>query len=266
MDSDFRRRFGPPEPEPEGDAKAADEGMDTRLIWAGLFFSIALFAEFPGLDLLISAHYYSPQGGFVHRQDPVVMALYNWTPWIGRGLLVVMAVFAMAAPALARRFDARGREAWATACRGAWRHAAVVALCSALVGPGIVIEGVLKNTVGRPRPVQVAFFGGTQAYQGPLALGPDPGSHKSFVSSHAAAGFALMGLGLTCGAVWRRRWFLIGTVTGSAVGLGRVMQGGHFFSDILFAFYAVWLSCELVAWIDRKRMARHAPPPRRRRM
>lgn len=263
MDSDFQPRFAPPEPEAD---EPGDEGMDTRLIWAGLFFSLAIFAEFPGLDLLISARYYSPELGFIHRQDPVVLALYNWTPWLGRGLLVVLLVFALAAPWLARRLSGQGHADWAERCRGAWRHAAVIALCSALVGPGLLIEGVLKNSVGRPRPVQVTLFGGTARYQGPLAIGPDPGSHKSFVSSHAAAGFALMGLGLTCGPVWRRRWFLIGTVTGAAVGMGRIMQGGHFFSDILFAFYAVWLSCELVVWIDRKRLARHAPPPRRRTM
>ena len=51
--------------------------------------------------------------------------------------------------------------------------------------------------------------------------------------------YALMGLGLGCGPSWRRRWFLIGTVAGAVVGLGRIMQGGHFLSDIIFAFYAV---------------------------
>ena len=111
--------------------------------------------------------------------------------------------------------------------------------------------------MGRPRPVQVVPFGGTDAYHGPFVPGHDPSNHRSFVSSHAAAGFWLMSLGLTCGPVWRRRWLLIGTVTGAAIGAGRMMQGGHFLSDIIFAFYAVWLSCELVAWADRRLAGRH---------
>jgi len=69
--------------------------------------------------------------------------------------------------------------------------------------------------------------------------------------------FWLMSLGLTCGPLWRRRWLLIGIVAGGVVGLGRMLQGGHFFSDILFAFFTVWLSCEIVAWLDKRRRSRH---------
>ena len=62
---------------------------------------------------------------------------------------------------------------------------------------------------------------------------------------------------------WRRRWFLIGLVSGAVIGAGRIMQGGHFLSDVIFAFYTVWLSCELVAWIDHRRLQRSQPPPSR---
>ncbi len=253
MDAPPRRNRHAP-PAETGDA---DDRLDTRLIWAGLFFALAIFAKAPGLDLLVSARYYDASLGFIHKQDAVVVALYDWTPWIGRGLVVAMAVFAIIAPWLARRSAARGDQAQAG--RMMWlRHAAVVSFCCALLGPGLLIEGVFKNTWGRPRPVQVVEFGGQASYHGPFVPGHEPGRHKSFVSSHAAAGFSLMSLGLTCGATWRRRWLLIGIVTGSIVGLGRMMQGGHFLSDIIFAFYGVWLTCELVAWLDRRRMARAA--------
>ncbi len=224
----------------------------TRLIWAGLFFALAIFAKLPGLDLLVSANYYNAEAGFFHRDAPMVRALYDWTPILGRALVVVLLLFALSAPRISRMLVRRGKAEMAQRCKGPLRHAAVVAVCCALLGPGLVIEGVLKNTVGRPRPVQVEQFGGTQVYQGPFVQGKDPKHHRSFVSSHAAAGFALISLGLTCGPVWRRRWLLIGIVTGGIVGLGRMMQGGHFLSDVIFAFYAVWLSCELVAWIDRR--------------
>jgi len=35
-----------------------------------------------------------------------------------------------------------------------------------------------------------------------------------------------------------------------------MMQGGHFLSDVIFAFYAVWVPSELVAALDRRRLAR----------
>ncbi len=240
------------------------EGLDNRLVWATLFFALAVAAKFPGLDLLISARYFDAARGFFHAQDPLVVALYDWTPWLGRGLALLMAIHALTAPWLARALMASGRTELAQRCRGPWRRVSAVFVCAALLGPGLVIEGVFKNTMGRPRPVQVIEFGGTEVFHGPFRPGHNPESHRSFTSSHAAAGFALMGLGLTCGPVWRRRWLLIGLVAGGVVGLGRMLQGGHYLTDVVFSFYAVWLSCELVAWVDRRRLSKGQPPPSRR--
>ena len=253
MNSEIRRRSRRHLQESDPDE------LDTRLIWAGLFFSLAIFAQFPGLDLLVSVNYWNAEQGFFHRNDPVVRALYDWTPLLGRTLVAVLAVFAMLAPLIASLLQKQGREDQARQAVGPWRHLAVVSVCCALLGNGLVIEGLCKGFMGRPRPDQVEPFGGADAYHGPFVPGDDPDNHRSFVSSHAAAGFALMSLGLTCGPVWRRRWLLIGTVAGAVVGFGRMLQGGHFLSDIIFAFYAIWLSCELVAWADRKRLSRSTP-------
>ncbi len=244
-------------------APAAPHERDTRLIWAGFFFALAIFAEFPGVDLLVSARYFVQGQGFVHAQDPVVLWLYLWTPWLGRGLLLAMVIVSLWGRGLGTWATAKGHAAWGCFLSGSGRHAAILATCAALLGPGLIIEGLFKNTVGRPRPVQVDLFGGTSTYQGPFVIGHEPGSHKSFCSSHAATGFALMGLGLGCGPVWRRRWFVIGTLAGAAAGMGRILQGGHFLSDIIFAFYAVWLSCEWVAWMDHRRTMRKADAARR---
>jgi lipid A 4'-phosphatase len=238
---------------------ANEDERDTRLIWAGLFFALAIFAQLPGLDLIVSSRYFVAGKGFVHAQDPVVLWLYQWTPWLGRGLLVAMIVVALGGGRLGAWLAHGGRQDAGNWLAGHGRRIATLAACAAVLG----IEGVFKNTVGRPRPVQVAYFGGDTLYQGPFAIGDEPGSHKSFCSSHAAAGFALMTLGLGCGPVWRRRWFIIGTATGAVVGAGRILQGGHFLSDIIFAFYAVWLSCEWVAWMDHRRTMRLAEAARR---
>lgn len=253
MNSEIRRRSRRHLQEPDPDE------LDTRLIWAGLFFSLAIFAQFPGLDLLVSVNYWNAELGFFHRNDAVVRALYDWTPLLGRALVAALALFAMLAPLIARFQQKRGREDQARRTLGPWRHLATLSVCCALLGNGLVIEGLCKGLMGRPRPVQVEQFGGTEAYHGPFTPGDDTANHRSFVSSHAAAGFALISLGLTCGPVWRRRWLLIGTVAGAVVGFGRMLQGGHFLSDIIFSFYAIWLSCELVAWADRKRLSRSTP-------
>lgn len=252
-----------PDERPDESTDPGDAGLDNRLIWAVFFFVVAVYAKFPGVDLFVSSRYFDAARGFVHAQDPLVLLLYDWTPPVGRALALLALLHALLAPWLAKLLAMTGHPQAAERCRGPWRHASTVFLCAALLGPGLVIEGVFKNTVGRPRPVQVEPFGGPQAFQGPFELGHNPEAHRSFCSSHAATGFALMGLGLTCGPRWRRRWFLIGLVSGAVIGAGRIMQGGHFLSDVVFAFYAVWMSCELVGWIDRRRLRRGRPPPSR---
>ncbi|MGE5450914.1 MAG: phosphatase PAP2 family protein [Acidobacteriota bacterium] len=241
-----------PTPHPDHE----DQELDTRLIWAGLFFSLAVFAKFPQIDLIVAANYYQTGAGFIHRQDPMVLWLYNWTPWLGRALVLALALFWAFNGFIASWLTRRGQLDRANRCRGPWRHLAVVAVVACLLGPGLLIEGVFKNVAGRPRPVQVLELGGTEPFHGAFEWGAHPDRHKSFVSSHAAGGFALMSLGLTCGPLWRRRWLLISIVYGGVIGLGRMMQGGHFLSDIVFAFYAVWLSCEAVRVWDQRRQTR----------
>jgi len=106
-----------------------------HLIWALLFSALALFAKFPGLDLLISARYYDPELGFFHRHQPVVIALYDWTPWIGRALVIALALYALLAPLLARYFDQQRQHSLAQRARGSWRHLATVAEVCGLLGP-----------------------------------------------------------------------------------------------------------------------------------
>ncbi|MDE2400744.1 MAG: phosphatase PAP2 family protein [Burkholderiales bacterium] len=238
--------------------KGDDAPLDTRLIWAGLFLCVALFAKLPRIDLAVAAHYYTPGLGFIHAQDPVVRALYLWSPTVGRAIVATLAVFALISPLIARLLRGLGHATLAQRCTGPWRRLAIVAVLCGLLGPGLVVEGWFKNAMGRPRPVQVIELGGTEPFHGTFQPGADTAHHRSFVSSHAAAGFWLMSLGLTAGPVWRRRWLLIGVVTGSVIGAGRMMQGGHFLSDIIFAFYAVWVSCEIIAFCDRRWQQRHA--------
>ena len=45
----------------------------------------------------------------------------------------------------------------------------------------------------------------------------------------------------------RRYWLFVGALTGGAVGLGRVIQGAHFFSDVLFGYFVVLFSALICA-------------------
>jgi len=198
------------------------------------------FAAWPDLDLQVSALFW--QGGaFVGNQIDAVRAVYLAVPWVGRvaaliGLLLVVWRWCLRAALPGRR--------WV-------RRAAALALVM-LLGVGVLVNAVLKAEWGRSRPVEVQAFGGAATYAPPwVATGPAR-ANGSFVSGHAATGFALMAVGLFGSLRTRRRWCGIGIAAGTLVGLGRVMQGGHFLSDVVFAAFAVWITGWLVrlVWLQ----------------
>ena len=119
------------------------------------------------------------------------------------------------------------------------RPAAALFLCLTL-GLGLLVHGVFKDHWGRARPVQVEAFGGQATFTSPLQPSQACRSNCSFVSGHAGTGFALIAVGTLGCLATRRRWFWIGTLGGAVLGSLRIAQGGHFLSDILFAWLMLW--------------------------
>ena len=120
-------------------------------------------------------------------------------------------------------------------------------LLSIIVGPGIVINGLLKPYYNRVRPYSIQEFGGK--FQESTFLIPS-GVGNSFPSGHVSVGFiflvlfylfyykqpkqAYYGLSFAC-------------VLGGILGMTRISQGGHFLSDVLWA-YAITHSIILVIY------------------
>ena len=111
------------------------------------------------------------------------------------------------------------------------------------LGPGLIVNGLLKEHWGRARPVNCVEFGGSQTFT-PAFVFSDQGG-KSFSSGHAAgsAYWVVVALVLARGA--RRRYWL-GLAVGYSllVAWARLAAGGHFFSDILIS----WFILALLAW------------------
>jgi membrane-associated PAP2 superfamily phosphatase len=110
------------------------------------------------------------------------------------------------------------------------------------LGPGLIINAIFKDNWGRPRPRSIQELGGTHTYHRIWEKGV-AGDGRSFPSGHASMGFFLM----TPFFVLRknaRRWanaFLtFGIAYGVLIGLGRMIQGGHFASDVLWAWGFVY--------------------------
>lgn len=208
----------------------------TLYMLLSMVFCGAVFTLWPSIDLATSAVFYREGTGFAGERNAFVLALYRGIPMMSKAIIIglFIALFAYA-------FQRGGH--------GARRRIQVGYLIAALaLGPGLMIDVVLKDFWGRARPYKVMEFGGEASFSPALMPSKQCESNCSFVSGHASAGFYAVSLGFLGGAAARRRWTLIGLTLGGLAGLGRLTQGGHFLSDIVFSFYATWFAAWL-AWI-----------------
>lgn len=140
------------------------------------------------------------------------------------------------------------------------RRLGLICLLSLLLGPMLLTNGVLKEFYGRPRPRQVEEFGGKRPFT--LVLAPTfRRNENSFPSGHAAGAFGLMALYFGLRHRWRRlAWLALGGgfLYGLLMGYARIIQGGHFLSDILWSAGVVYFSALLCAWWVQHRENRRA--------
>ena len=132
---------------------------------------------------------------------------------------------------------------------GATSRAAAFAAILLIVGPGLIVNGGFKTWWGRPRPRQMTEFGGEYAFV-PLGQPGNAGTNSSFPSGHASIGFYLMAPGFLF--LRRRRklaWTLLttGFLFGALVGTARILQGGHFLSDVFWSGVVVYFTGVVLA-------------------
>jgi membrane-associated PAP2 superfamily phosphatase len=112
------------------------------------------------------------------------------------------------------------------------------------LGPGLIVNGIFKPYLCRPRPHQVTDFGGQQTFVAAWGMGTSV-EGKSFPCGHASMGFYLMAPAFLLYRRHRRLaigFVLLGLVCGTAIGLARIADGDHFPSDVLWAAGMVYLS------------------------
>jgi len=206
---------------------------------AALFASISLgltLAWWPELDLKIAAAFYDDAKGFPSHDLPAVTAIYHGINWLARGAFLAL-VFGLAgglAFQASRNFGQLPSSVLRPQRPPRVRQAMACALLSLIIGPGLLVNLVLKENVGRARPIQIEAFGGNRQFSPALRQANECERNCAFVSGHAAFGFWFA----TGYAISRRRnraWLWVGTLAGFTVGLIRIVAGGHWFSDIAFA-------------------------------
>lgn len=132
-----------------------------------------------------------------------------------------------------------------------YRKIALFLILFLAIGPGLITNTIFKNRWGRPRPSQIEIFGGKSKYL-PVWVKGISGNRKSFPSGHASIGFFVFApfFFLRHGArKWARLSLALGICFGLFVGVGRMIQGGHFASDVLWSFGFIYLTGLILYYI-----------------
>ena len=125
----------------------------------------------------------------------------------------------------------------------------IVAIISGLLGPLLLVNLVLKEHWGRPRPMQTLFFGGKDPYVLPGDISTYCESNCSFVSGEAAAAFWLVGLMFYFSGRNRLRYFIVAFIIASGIALLRVTFGRHYISDVVVAGLSSVMLISFAVWI-----------------
>ena len=200
-----------------------------------LFVIGALLVAVPQIDLAVTGLFFDDTQGFYLKTQPLVRFVYDFVPWFSRTVIAGLLLFLLAAWTIWRKREFFLRQ----------RRAALYLLLVAIVGPLLLVNGVFKDHWGRARPAQVVEFGGTKQFTRAALPTDQCEKNCSFVSGHASAGFYFLALAFV---LPRRRalWFTLGTGLGLGVGFVRIVQGGHFFSDVIFCGIVVYLSARVL--------------------
>ncbi len=198
-----------------------------------------LFAADSRLDLAISALFYDPQSHlFPIGLQRLVLRSRDVARWIV-ALIAAPAFLAILGKVIMprRRMLIGGR-------------AALLLVLSLGLGPGLVANTIFKDHWGRSRPMDVTEFGGADRFT-PWwdPRGPCP-NNCSFIAGEPSGAFWTLAPAAFAPPQWRLLAYGAALGFGVADGALRIIGGGHFFTDVVFAgifmYLVVWVMYGLI--------------------
>lgn len=216
---------------PSSDGSLARLLLGMALIPLMLLAAITTLCYLTAIDPATTHLFYSAEGNpFPYRESIVATTIYNYGPFPAVVFGSLSGVAFLGSFVFARLHT--------------WRKGALFCLLAIVIGPGILINSVLKPYWGRPRPCDTVAFGGGQDYVPPGTIGPYEMA-KSFPSGHASMGFVFL---LPAFLLLRQNRklaagvFVLGLACGMGVGASRIAEGGHYLSDIAWSGAIVYFT------------------------
>jgi lipid A 4'-phosphatase len=211
-------------------------GKDYAILFLAISTILAItFMQFPQIDLFVSGFFYKEGQKFYLDAHPILMFLHGSVTYITATISVLWIGLLIAT-------SIRKQSVW-----GLSRLRVIYLLLALIVGPGLVINSLFKENWGRARPSQVEMFGGVAKFTPAFVISDQCPGNCSFVSGDPSVGFYFLALALAIPA--RRRFFVILAIaSGFVLGATRVMQGAHFFSDVIFSGIFTCATVFLLYW------------------
>ena len=202
-----------------------------------LFVSIVaismLFLIFPEIDIWFSNLFHAEDGGFWVKSIP----LFGYLREIGPALVLFVAlsscislVLFFLIPSIPTLFGFQ---------------LPVFLLVSLFLGPWIVVNEILKDLWGRPRPHMTEIFGGDAPYVPVWYISDYCSNNCSFVSGEASISIWLVAVILVVPIVWRLPIAVIMLLLTVALSLNRIAFGSHFLSDVILSLVITLLIMRL---------------------
>jgi len=187
-----------------------------------------LFVGFPELDIWFSSLFFD-KGHFFFYNSPTVII-------INRSVEVIVGMLSISLIILLL---------WKRNPFSMNKKYMIYLLLVLIIGPGLVVNVVFKDHWGRARPGRIEEFGGVQKFTRAFVISDQCQKNCSFVSGHASIGFYFVAFGF----IWRahRKKIIAGAALyGALIGLARIMRGVHYLSDIVFAFFFVYITAFMI--------------------
>ena len=210
--------------------------------WVGLVVALALaaavglvFGIWPQIDLELAGLFFdAARGGFWRSYDPLYLLARDAGSWL---------IALVAAPAGVALFIKLIRPQRPLMVPG---RAIVLVLATLAVVPGLLANVLLKEHWGRPRPIDVAEFGGDEHFRPWWDPRGDCARNCSFIAGEPSGAFWTIAPAALAPPPWRAAAYGAALAFAAAVGFQRMAAGAHFFSDVAFAgviaFLVIWIA------------------------
>jgi lipid A 4'-phosphatase len=201
-----------------------------------------LFVLVPRIDLWFSSLFYDPDlrgpgyGGFPLRTNMAALIIYEVVARTSR--VLPMALLAGIGVTLI----------WKRQLFGLGPRAYVYLLAVFVIGVLLIVNALFKDCWTRARPNETTEFGGTRRFTPAFVVAGQRRTNGSWPSGHATLGFYFLSVGML---LKRRRAAVLvaASALGGLIGLARIAQGRHFLSDVVSAFFIMYIVARALYWI-----------------